>query len=69
MQTDYVHSVQNGYNSYAGSPAVLGASCSTILNKIPSIPHFSGNERKKTLVSLNSGIMPFPMLEGILMSN
>ena len=69
MQIDSVHSVQSGSTSYAGSPAVLGASGATILNKIPGIPCFLGTEREKTLFSLNSGIMPFPRLEGILMSN
>ena len=59
--------VQNGSTSYAGGSAVLGALGATILNKIPGIPCFSGTEREKD--SLNSGNMPFPMLEGILMSN
>ena len=44
MQSDSNQSVQSGYHSYAGSPAVLGASVTTILKKIPSIPHFSGTE-------------------------
>ena len=51
MQADSVHSVQSGYNSYAGSQAVLGASGTTILNKIPGIPCFSGTEREKDTVS------------------
>ena len=46
-QTDSVHSVQSDYTSYAGSPAVLGASGVTILNKIPGIPCFLGTEREK----------------------
>ena len=44
MQSDSNQSVQSGYHSYAGSPAVPGASGTIILNKIPSIPHFSGTE-------------------------
>ena len=50
MQNDSVHSVQSGSTSYAGSPAVLGASGATILNKIPGIPCFLGNEREKDTV-------------------
>ena len=41
MQCD---SNQSGYHSYLGSPAVQGASGTTFLNKIPSIPHFPGTE-------------------------
>ena len=37
-------SVYSGYHSYAGGPAVPGASGTTFLNKIPGIPHFSGTE-------------------------
>ena len=44
MQSGSNHSVQSGYHSYAGAPAVLGASGTTVLNKIPGIPHFSGTE-------------------------
>ena len=44
MQSDSYESVQRGYHSYAGGPAVLGALGTTILNKIPSIPCFSGTE-------------------------
>ena len=52
---DYTHSdsnqsVQSGYHNYAGDPAVLGASSTTILNKIPGIPHFSGTETEKDTV-------------------
>ena len=47
MHSDSNQSVQSGYHHYVGSPAVLGASGTTILNKIPSIPHFSGNERQR----------------------
>ena len=50
MQSDSNQSIQSGYHSYAGSPAVLGASDTTILNKIPSILHFSGTEREKDTV-------------------
>ena len=50
MQSDSNQSVQSGYCSYEGGPAVLGASGTTILNKIPGIPHFSGTEREKDTV-------------------
>ena len=50
MQSDSLHSVQSGYHSYAGGPAVLGASGTTILKKIPGIPWFSGTEREKDTV-------------------
>ena len=50
IQSDSNQSVQSGYHNYAGGPAVLGASGTTILNKIPSIPHFSGTEREKDTV-------------------
>ena len=40
MQSDSNQSVQSGYHSYAGSPAVQGASGTTILNKIPVILSF-----------------------------
>ena len=44
MQSDSNQSIQSGYHSYVGSPAVLGASGTTFLNKIPGIPCFSGTE-------------------------
>ena len=44
MKTDSNPSVHSGYHSYAGGPAVLGASGTMILNKIPGIPCFSGSE-------------------------
>ena len=69
LQSDLIHSLQSGYPGTVGSPAVLGASGATILYKLPGIPCFSGTEREKTLFSLNGDIMPFLMLEGILMSN
>ena len=47
MHSDSNQSVQSGYHKYAGSPGLLGASCTTILNKIPGIPHFSGIVREK----------------------
>ena len=50
LQSYSIHSVQSGYPSSAGSPAVLGASGATILNKIPGIPCFSGTEREKDTV-------------------
>ena len=51
LHSDSLQSVQSGYHSKAASPAVLGVSGPTILNKILCMPHFSGTERKKdTLV-------------------
>ena len=46
MCSDSNQSVQSGYHNYVGGPALLGASGTTILNKIPSIPCFSGTERE-----------------------
>ena len=50
MHSDSNQSVQSGYHHYAGGPAVPQASGTTILNKIPSIPHLSGTEREKDTV-------------------
>ena len=50
MQSDSIYSVQSGYHNYVGSPAVLEASGTTILNKISGIPWFSGTEREKDTV-------------------
>ena len=36
MQSDSNQSVQSGYSSYVGIPALPGTSGTTILNKIPS---------------------------------
>ena len=63
---DYMHSnsnqsVQSGYHHYAGSPAVLGASGTTILTKIPGIPYFLALRERKTLLNLSSGFMLFQM--------
>ena len=44
MRSDSNQSVQSGYHSYAGGPAVPGASGITFLNKIPGSLHFSGKE-------------------------
>ena len=33
--------------SYAGTPAVLGESDTTLLKKVPDIPKFSGTEHEK----------------------
>ena len=38
IQTESIFSVCSGYQSYAGGPAVLGASGTTFLNNIPGIP-------------------------------
>ena len=50
LHSDSLQSVQNGYQSNAGGPAVLEALGTTILNKILGIPHFSGTEREKDTV-------------------
>ena len=47
VHSDSNQSVQSGYLNYVGSPAVPGVSGTTVLNKIPSIPQFSGTEREK----------------------
>ena len=38
IQTEYIPSVHSGYQSYAGGLAVLGASGTIFLNKIPDTP-------------------------------
>ena len=50
MRIDSNPSVHSGYHSYAGRPAVLGASGTTFLNKIPGIPCFSGSEQERNTV-------------------
>ena len=50
MRTDSNPSIHSGYHSYAGSPAVPGASGTMFLNKIPGIPCFSGSEWEKDTV-------------------
>ena len=40
VQSDSNQSVQSGYHSYVVSPAVLGASGTILLNKIPGIQCF-----------------------------
>ena len=50
IQTESILSVCSGYQSYAGSPAVLGASGANFSNKIPDIPQFSGSEHEKDRV-------------------
>ena len=47
MHSDSNQSVQSGYLNHADSPAALGASGTTILKKILSIPWFSGTEIEK----------------------
>ena len=58
LRSDSNPSVHSGYHSYAGGPSVLGASGTTFPNKMPSLPWFSGTEREKDTVSLNSGFIP-----------
>ena len=50
MRSDSNPSIHSGHHSYVGGPAVLGASGTTFLNKIPGISWFSGMERKKDTV-------------------
>ena len=50
MRTDSNPSIRSGYHSYAGSLAVLGASGTMFLNKIPGIPRFSGSEQENNTV-------------------
>ena len=42
MRSDSNPSVHSGYHSYMGGPAVVGASGTTFLNKMPGMPQFSG---------------------------
>ena len=50
IQTESIPSVCSGYQSYAGSQAVLVASGTTFLNKIPGIPRFPGSECERDTV-------------------
>ena len=50
MTTDSNPRIHSGYHIHAGSTAVLGASGTTFLNKMPDIPHFSGSEQEKDTV-------------------
>ena len=50
LHSDSLQSVQSGYHSNVGGPAVPGASGTTILNKILGIPCFSGTKREKDTV-------------------
>ena len=43
-QSDSNQSVHSRYHSHVDGPAVPGASGTTIVNKIPGIPHISGTE-------------------------
>ena len=56
MHSDSNQSVQCGYHHYVGGPAVLGTSGTTILNKIPGIPCFSGTEREKDTVQFEQSL-------------
>ena len=47
IQTESIPSVCSGYQNYAGGQALLGASGTTFLNKIPGIPRFSSSEYEK----------------------
>ena len=47
MRSDSNLSVNSGYHSNIGGPAVPGASDITFLNKMPGIPWFSGTQKEK----------------------
>ena len=50
LHSDSFQSVQSGHHSLVASSTALWAIGSTILIKIPGIPHFSGTEREKDTV-------------------
>ena len=50
IRTDSNPSVHSGYHSYAGGPAVPGASGTAFLNKMPGVPHFPGSGQEKDTV-------------------
>ena len=50
LHSDSLQSVQSGYHSNADSPAMLGATDPTILNKILGTPCFLDTEREKDTV-------------------
>ena len=50
LHSDSLQRVQSGYPSNAGGLAVLGATGTTILNRIPGIPCFLGTERENDTV-------------------
>ena len=47
LHSDLLQSIHSGYHSNTASPAMLGATGPTILNKILGIPCFLGTERDK----------------------
>ena len=50
LHSDLLQSIHSGYHSNVASLAMLGATCPTILYKIPGILCFSGTEREKDTV-------------------
>ena len=50
MRTESNPSICSGYHSYAGNPAMLGASDTTFINKISGVPCLSGMEEEKDTI-------------------
>ena len=69
IRTDSNPSVHSGYHSYAGSPAVPGVSGTTIPNKMPGIPCFSGSDKKKTLCNLKNAFILYQIPEDTFLNN
>ena len=69
LHSDSLKSVQSGYCSNAASPAVLRPSGSTIRNKIPGIPCFSGSEREKDTVQFKQWYHAISDAQRFLMSS
>ena len=67
MRSDSNPSVQSGHHSYAGIPAVLGASHFLIKYQVC---HASlVQSKKETLSNLSSGFIPSQMPENIFLNN
>ena len=56
MRSNFNPIVHSGHHGYAGDPAVLGASGTTFLSKMPDIPQFSGMEREKDTVRFEQSL-------------
>ena len=59
LHSDSLQSIPTGSHSLMTSPIPLKPIGQPLLNTIPGIPQFSGNEREKILFGLNSGTMLF----------
>ena len=59
LHSESLQSVPNGTCSLMTSPVPLKTKGQSLLNTIPGIPQFSGTEREKDTVQLNSGTMLF----------